>query len=219
MRRPRISSEVARSTIGPSAPPDDELGERARRVERSRGLPPPGRHHRFSCRQRSWRCRSPAGVRTRPRAARRQGRRRQSLRAFLLHASSMPATCGGDRPIVEPDAFGQGRLGRREQPAVERRNLERAGAAAPMGESCQRLQALPESSRDPPRHLGRTLPGSSCRDRPDASSGPALSLRRTAGRAGGTPRSAIHRAAGRRCRASCGGGNAAEGGDHLDDGA
>jgi hypothetical protein len=64
----------------------------------------------------------------------------------------------GDRPIVEPDAFGEGRLRRREQAAVERRNLQRAGAAAPMGKPCERLQALPQSARDPARDFTPHVP-------------------------------------------------------------
>ena len=102
---------------------------------------------------------------------------------------SRPRRQRDDRPprrlVVQVAPLGERRSRRREQPSVERRHPQIAGAAAGVREPRDRAQRVPEARRAaatarPRRAAPR---GCSSRGRSDATAAPARALRRTAGTA------------------------------------
>ena len=166
-------------------PADQVLRQRARRVEGAGRLAASGAHERQSGRAAAGPRppRSRGSVRTLRRAARPRGPRTRCAAvpprpALVVNASKrLP-----HRAVVQRGRFRERRVHGGEEPSVERRHAQRSRAAAPVREPRDRLQRFPQALR-PGQHFHRRserLDRVAARDRSDATSAPALALRRTA---------------------------------------
>ncbi len=141
--------------------------------------------------------RSPAGFRRRHRVARRRDRDRRCARALrrrrpgALTRATMASRC----LVVEAPPLRERRSRRREQAAVERRDLEPAGTARPHAR-VERPHADRPRARPLSRHHRRRAQAPrrcSCHGRSDARAARARELRRRTGTAGDTRSSATAR--------------------------